>query len=532
MEQLELTDEERALGYISWRLVGSWTRWVKRRVETINFETATSIRRKVSVDVRLQHDLFDEPVVRWGDDDFHYVPIAQLRKGRLVRFDLRDEDGSALPLITKKKNSAIAAAMLAAVAQSLVANEVASGDSSIEIVDVSAIEIPSALISDFRRLAYLELHTRDSIEGADAIIDRFKAASERPGCRPVSDWDWLLTEGRLRSTNASLDDWRAAVGADIGFASLAYDLARHYFIYAPLRHDPGQRRIVKFSYSEFLGDGQSSLGVGIKAGALRLGIGRAWNSTEDWLEGLPKRDPGVVEQWSPSLDAGETRTIPPRRRLFEGLGWTTRVGKYETPAVSHAASYHLDISTPSGIQIRRAQLVCAATDGATKRHAAQRGNRSLRAVDLYASGSSWRSGNAFLHMRPESSLIIRSAALSAMLIALLLTLLWALGHEVTAHRHKYAEAAALALVVIPGLLTVLSSRDDEHPLATSMAFGLRVLAIVPGLLAFTAAAEVLYYTPRSWFGIALSATSWLVTVVLFVAWRLAARGRPDPRALA
>src|SRR5271155_2160092 len=89
---LELTDEDRALGYQSWRLIGDWRVWTKRRVESINYETATSIRRKVSVDLCLKPNVFGKPVVAWGHDGMHYVPVAQLRKQRLVRFDLRDED--------------------------------------------------------------------------------------------------------------------------------------------------------------------------------------------------------------------------------------------------------------------------------------------------------------------------------------------------------------------------------------------------------------------------------------------------------
>ncbi len=200
--------------------------------------------------------------------------------------------------------------------------------------------------------------------------------------------------------------------------------------------------------------------------------------------------------------------------------------------MNSGASYHLEISTPVGIQIRRAQLVSTAANGRTHRFAAQRGARTLRAVGLYTSGTSARAGNAFVNMRAESSLIIRAAALSSIFVAAVLTVLWAEGSRVTGAKGAHADAVAAALVVIPGLLTVLSTRDAEHPLATSMVFGLRVLAFTPGLLAFLAAGEILFGSAKSTFGLALFICAWVVVSILLIAWRLASRGHPHPDALA
>lgn len=525
---LELTDEDRALGYQSWRLIGDWRVWTKRRVESINYETATSIRRKVSVDLCLKPDVFGEPVVAWGQDGMHYVPVAQLRKQRLVRFDLRDEDDRALPLITKRKNAAIAAAMLSAVSQVAVAGRLEA--SPITVSDPTAIEIPKAVEQDFWLLAYLDPQPKDAGETSYDVINRYLDAVADIEPPNVTDWTWSMVNGKLKA-EASEQQWRAFLGCDPGFADLAFDIARLYFIYAPIRFEPNRRRIVKFSYSEYLGDGQSTLWVGLKEWAVRRNAGKGWNNIEDWLEGLPAATPGLGDEWSPPLNSSESPTVRPRRRFFEALGWTTRVGKFETPAVSHSTSYHLDITTPDGIQIRRAQLVTVDSGGQTNKHPAQRGNRSLRAVDLYTSGKPCRSGNAFVNIRPETSLMVRSAALSSGFIAVLLTLLWLWASKVTADDGKHVDAVAAALVVIPGLLTVLSARDVEHPLTTSMVFGLRVLATAPGILAFIAAGEVLIGHPRSSIGLVLFALAWLDTIALVIAWRLAGRGRPSEKVI-
>lgn len=100
-----LTDEDRRHGLVSLNLVGSWNDWIKRRVESVEFTSDTSVRRRVSVDFRLRKWL-PEPVLDWYGGKVHYVPIALLNKEPLLEFDLRNEAGVALPLLTRQKNSA------------------------------------------------------------------------------------------------------------------------------------------------------------------------------------------------------------------------------------------------------------------------------------------------------------------------------------------------------------------------------------------------------------------------------------------
>jgi hypothetical protein len=525
-----LDDEDRALGYETLRLVDGWRLWTRRRVESIKYETATSIRRRISVDLRMSPELFGNPVVHWGDTPMHYVPLARLRKGRLVGFDLRDEGERALSLITKRKNSAIAAGMILAAAQVLIALRLAQTGGGVT-VSPDAIELPDWLEADALQLALRDPTSVGERPGAEDLLADYRELAGRTELTPIEQWGWQLGKTGLRTQMADHAQWQAFLGSEPAFVDLAFDVSRQFLVLAPLPSEPGARRIVKFCYSEYLGDDESTAGRGAKAWAVRRGLAHSWNATEDWLEGLPPADASAREEWSPPLGAIEAPANPLRRRAFEALGWTTRKVKLETPAVTSAGSYHLDLSTPEGIQIRRAQLATVDAHGTKRLHTAQRGNRTMRSVDLYTSGADCRGGNAYLNIRPESSLVIRGAAVCASLVAAALTLLWAVGSEVTGGSAPHAEAVALALVVIPGLLTVLAVRDSEHPLATSMVFGLRVLAAVPGLLAFTAAIEVLFGSADSVFGIVLFALAWAVAALLLVAWRLAARGRPDADAL-
>lgn len=80
-------------------------RWVHRRVETVTFVDETLIRRRVSVDLTL-------PEAAVGRDGSAYVPLALLAKRPLVNFDLRDEQGSALPHLTREQNGELVHANL------------------------------------------------------------------------------------------------------------------------------------------------------------------------------------------------------------------------------------------------------------------------------------------------------------------------------------------------------------------------------------------------------------------------------------
>jgi len=394
-----------------------------------------------------------------------------------------------------------------------------------------AIEVPEWLEVDALQLALRHPTAEGGRPGAEDLLDGYSSVAGGTPATPIEEWGWEVTTTGVRTEMIEKEQWQAFLGTQAGFVALAFDISRQFLVLAPMPYEPGARRIVKFCYSEYLGDEESTVGRGLKALAVRRGLARGWNKAEDWLEGLPAAD-ATGEEWSPPLGSTEAPANPLRRGIFEALGWTTRNVKLETPAVTSAGSYHLDLSTPEGIQIRRAQLATVDAHGEKRLHTAQRGNRTMRAVDLYTSGADCRSGNAYLNIRPESSLVIRGAAICASVVAVLLTALWWFGSKVTGGSAPHAEAVALALVVIPGLLTALTVRDSEHPLATSMVFGLRVLAAVPGVLAFTAAIEVLFGSADSTFGVVLFALAWSIAVLLLVAWRLAARGRPDAGALA
>ena len=177
--------------------------WVKRRVETVDFLGAGSLRRRVSVDFQIP------------DSEFLYgvspraVPLALLEKRPLVDFDITDESGSVLPIGTRAENCFAAWSMLAAAA-------------SVEIeyldVDVALLDIED-LWNDLRVIAFGE-----------------PAAALQ----------------MLSSFETTPDPIRSGLAASSYFDSVARTLAALFMLLVPVRGTPGDRRVIKFQYIEVL----------------------------------------------------------------------------------------------------------------------------------------------------------------------------------------------------------------------------------------------------------------------------------------
>jgi hypothetical protein len=191
-------------------LLADEERWVHRRVETIEFLDARRVRRRTSVDFTMPAlpDLGDAPA---------HVPLSLVRKEVLTAFDLRDEAGAALPLLTRRQNAAIASEILVQQARETL-DELEAGP----------------LLPD------VESGLRE-IAGEDVI-----AADPEPGSREAEQWE-LLYE----------DTWMGA---------LLTDLEEQFLLLVPLGDTTGRRRVLKFAYEQALG----SEGGGVLLSSLGL----------------------------------------------------------------------------------------------------------------------------------------------------------------------------------------------------------------------------------------------------------------------
>ncbi|MGD0198423.1 MAG: hypothetical protein ABSC56_11045 [Solirubrobacteraceae bacterium] len=457
----------------------------------------------------------------------HYVPLTYLRKQRLLAFDARDEAGAALPIMTRHKSAQIAVCMLSALAQANCARILrASGRRRTQNVVAQDIAVPVELEQKFWNLAY-PLRSRDGYDRAfDALIPTSASASS-----DVESWGWHK-RGATWFGEPDESRWRAFLATDRRFVSLASDLAESFLVCVPLVYESNRRRIVKLAYTSYneVDDGGGFTAV-IKGAAGGLRVTRYWNGFENWLEGLPKPgDEGV--EWEPD---GQWQRTPRQhkirgalRPLSVAIGLGARTFTLPAPAVAHAASCHVAVTAPFGIQIRQAQLTLRSTTEEQPLQAV-RGARSLGRVDLYVSGAQpGQTGVVELHMRPWAGLIVRGGALGALLVVGMLVA--AMQYSPKLHEGTAAAGAAALLVVIPSLLAAYAARDVGHPLCVDMLFGLRLAAAAPVVGSLAMAGMLLLGDARSPAAYGDTIFVGLVAAFLCLAWRLADRGIPHPSA--
>jgi hypothetical protein len=175
-------------------------RWIVRRVESIEFLDDTNVRRRVSIDFALPRQV--TPIRLGIRNRTTFVPLTYFEKGPMRNFDLRDESGAALPLLTKTENGELSAAALAYL------GERALGQS-----------LEDEVLSDLTDLTYA------SGDAASSLLERL-----------------FRQEGAARPT-------RFRLAQDAAFAGQAQRLAEAFLLIVPLRNSAG-RRVIKFAFDE------------------------------------------------------------------------------------------------------------------------------------------------------------------------------------------------------------------------------------------------------------------------------------------
>lgn len=189
-----------------YHLLTNLGRWVHRRVEQVEFLDDRSVRRKVSVDFELPEN---EPEREINGLPTDLVPLALLRKEPLVGFDLRDEHGATLPLLTRQQNAFVSWSLLAAVGEAAARNAGLT------------LPLPLDVLSDLRLL------TSEREDTALRVLKTFK--------KPRREESRALRKALMR---------------DEVFSSFADALTSNFLLLVLIKHEPSVRRILKFSYVE------------------------------------------------------------------------------------------------------------------------------------------------------------------------------------------------------------------------------------------------------------------------------------------
>lgn len=425
---------DRVAGLVTLKLLFDWDAWVHRRVESIELRHPVAVMRRISLDFTLPADaaLSPPPETASGPmaELLFFVPLAFLRKGPMTNFSLRDEHGAPVPVLTRRRDGALAASVLVTI-----------------------------------------------VEGAAVLEPGFAAAFGPEMPETLQGVVWEIVTGDLPQSELVLEDlleprtgetdqlaaWRARMIDDPRFVALAHTFARSFLLCAPLWSVVGKRRILKFSYEEH---------------------GRQPRLL------LPGPLPGLAAWWArliASPPAPEDATSTPRATrealtwLGRAIGWEAIAMQIDTPGITQGGSYHFELEAPEGMQITRALLQTDATvqpPTAECRQSRQRVHLYMPPTDPAPSV-----GAVLVNLRPHRFAIARSAWFASVLSLLVLGVTAILASEIV----ENLGAAMPLLLLVPAGVGAYVARSRESEVATEALFGLRVVAAAPAAWSFGAA---------------------------------------------
>lgn len=204
----------RRLGPIGLELWRRGRQWVNRRVETIELLDVDTVGLRLSVDFRIPRELPGD--VEFADKQRTFcLPVTILpRKTSLVYFDVRDEEGTSLPLLTRRENAGVTGSIL-----------VAAGRRALSV--------------------HREQHGGEQLDLAPGLIAYLAAIPKRR---------WSAAKVFLKSVldpdDSDIYPERGVAEVllhDQDFRDLVSLAASCSFVHVPVVATPGERRIVKLS---------------------------------------------------------------------------------------------------------------------------------------------------------------------------------------------------------------------------------------------------------------------------------------------
>jgi hypothetical protein len=182
------------------------SRWVHRRVAQLEFLDTRAVRWRISVDFSIPESA---PSIDGGQHLL--VPITRWRKSELVKLDFRDEQGTAIPLMTAEATSRLMAAALYRWAADILRREKAAEPGTMS----------GALSEIVSQPPDPDQQEKTADEKIKVLLDR------------VSNADPHIA---------------GVLFADKGFRSKLYELSENFVVLASVANSPGTRRILKLAF--------------------------------------------------------------------------------------------------------------------------------------------------------------------------------------------------------------------------------------------------------------------------------------------
>lgn len=179
------------------------TSWIRRRVETIDMVDSAHIQRRISLDVDM-NDVRSR-ALKFGVDIEHgvFLPISLLKKNLLLDFDIRDDSGNTLSILTSDEDSHAAQSCMLA---------------SIENLGVDPGSLNTAIIDRIYHLAREEPSSADCVTLADSESDSESSSSVEA---------WTILEPQLNLDKEDVNQWNSFFSDD-EFRGFAIDFTLKY----------------------------------------------------------------------------------------------------------------------------------------------------------------------------------------------------------------------------------------------------------------------------------------------------------------
>jgi hypothetical protein len=309
-----------------------------------------------------------------------------------------------------------------------------------------------------------------------------------------------LAEAACRDANVDMEHESAKA-----FAETLRVLAGNAWVWVPLQGRRSERRVIKFHYDiefdrpELFRQRPKTHRYLIAAGNTKVAVP------------LQLREQGDGNPYSPP------RRLATRLASATGLA-SVNLGIKSRPYLISSTSYHLQVESPPGVETRDIDLFADVpskedTDNVRRSHGI---HLYVNPVRLKAEGA----GLALVTLRVGRRGFMTLSWLSAVLSVALLWLF-----DLTSRTHIESREATVTVILFgPALLAALVVRPGEHPVATKLFSGVRLLVAMNGILAVAAAAAVADVRPEgwsiehAWFIYAITAS--VIAVIISFSWVL------------
>jgi hypothetical protein len=201
--EIDYTELDVSAGTATAELISDPSSWINRRVETIQLLSHEETRRQVSVDFTLSKDQRTRLVTKHGA----VVPLSVMTKEARRNFDVRDESGSAVPVLGRESNAGLAHIAVMSAALDAMPNDVDENEFELVWAELKKVVISEPLV-------------------AGEVLGSFVGRAEAGDA--------------LRS-----DVWR-----DPLCKSLLEVMQDNYVLFAVVSKDCSERRILKYSFGE------------------------------------------------------------------------------------------------------------------------------------------------------------------------------------------------------------------------------------------------------------------------------------------